>query len=111
MLGTISPRGVLAAIPRFTLRRTTTSLAAVSKLELMPGKCRAASHTAREMIANGERRTPARLGCCFNDATRSIVRVASTRTHTAARGWVNALCTIASAIERRSEEHTSELQS
>jgi len=51
----------------------------------MPGKCRAASHTASAMIASGERRTPARFGCCFNEATRSIVRVASTRTHTAAR--------------------------
>ena len=101
MFGTMSPRGVSAAMPRFTLRRTMTSFAAASKLELMPGKCRAASHTASAMIVSGERRTPARFGCCFSDATSSIVRVASTRTHTAARGCVNALCTIASAIERK----------
>src|SRR5665213_1075343 len=100
MFGTISPRGVSAAIPRLTLRRTITSFAVLSKLELIPGKCRAASHTASAMIVSGERRTPDRFGCCLSEATRSIVRVASTRTHTAARGCVNALCTIASAIER-----------
>src|SRR5664280_3274946 len=51
-------------------------------------------------MVSGERRTPARLGCVLSDAKRSIVLVASTRTHTAARGCVKALCTIASAIER-----------
>ena len=55
-----------------------------------------------------ERREPnvrPRSGCCFSDASRSIVFVASRRTHTAACGAVKALWIIASAIERSTPLH------
>ena len=101
MLGTMSPRGVAAAMPRFTPPLSTISWAASSQDELSSGLRFSAISTALATISSGEILTSAKSRRALIVLTSSIVAVTSASTHTVTCGAVNADCTIAAAVALR----------
>ena len=99
MFGTIRPRGVAAAMPKFT--KLCTMISSAVKVELTIGLRRIAQIIALAMIRSGVTLTPAKSVETLRRLTYSIVRVASTSTKMLTCGAVNALETIALAIALR----------
>ena len=91
MFGTISPRGVAAAMPRLTEPLSTISWAASSHAALMIGVRRAASVTAFATISSGDTRRSRNALSALSRSTSSIVAVTSTVIHSVTCGAVNAL--------------------
>ena len=101
MLGTISPRGVAAAIPRLTECLSTISWAASSQAELSSGvRCRA-PQTTLAMINIGVILTSRNSRRAFSRSTSSIVAETSMVTHSVTCGAVNADSTMAFAVALR----------
>jgi hypothetical protein len=98
MFGTMSPRGVAAAMPRLIAPLTTISCAASSHELLIIGWRCAASSTALATNSRGLTLTPARSGRAASRVRSFIIRVTSTVRNSVTCGAVNALDTIAAAV-------------
>ena len=99
MFGTISPRGVAAAIPKFT--KLCTMISSSVQVELTIGFRRTAQIMALAIINSGVTFTPAKSVDAFRRFTYSMVRVASTSTKMLTCGAVNADETMALAMAFR----------
>ncbi len=97
MFGTISPRGVATAMPRFTASYSTISPAASSQCELTEGLRATETHSARAITPSRDAASPLPLSI----ATSSSVRLTSTVRNTVTCGAENALATIAAAVALR----------
>ena len=97
MFGTMSPRGVAAAIPRLTYFLTTMS--SPSSVELIRGFRATAQATAFATMSSGDTRTSSpRTFDALRRRTNAIVSVTSTSRNSVTCGIVNAESTIALAI-------------
>ena len=79
MFGTMSPRGVAAAMPRFT--KWWTMISRSVQAEFTERFRRTAQMTAFATMSSGETLTPANVGEALSRLTNSIVWVASTSTN------------------------------
>ena len=99
--GTSRPRGVAAAIPRWTACFTTMSPASPSQVALICGCRRTARSNDFATSSSGETFTPRKSGSDRNRSTSFIERDTSTCTHSVTCGAVKALATTAAAVARR----------
>src|SRR3712207_3694192 len=97
-LGTTSPRGVAAAMPRLTCPWTTISCAASSQELLTIGCLAAASSSALATNTSGLTLTPANSGRAAIRDRSLTIRVTSTVRNSVTCGAVKALATIAAAV-------------
>ncbi len=86
MLGTTRPRGVAAAMPRFTSPCSTISSVASSKLELISGLRAIARQAALANTSSGETRRPENSRRCLRISISSMVPVTSTSVNAVACG-------------------------
>ena len=99
MFGTIRPRGVAAATPKFT--KLCTMISSSVQVELTVGLRRTAQIMALAIISSGVTLTPAKSVEALRRFTYSMVLVASTSTKMLTCGAVKADLTIALAIALR----------
>ena len=106
MFGTISPRGVAAAMPRFMKCLTWISAESLpsglsTQVALTLGLRAAAQMTALARISSGETLMPSKSREAFRRLTNSMVRLASTSTKMLTCGAEKADSTMALAVALR----------
>ena len=101
MLGTSSPRGVAAAMPRLTCGCRTISWADWSQLALASPCRRSTRQKALATSSSGVTLTSAKARSRLSRSTSSIIAVTSAVTNSVTCGAVKAEATIASAVALR----------